>query len=167
MQVTDITVTRTIPAPPEDVFDVWMDSKSPGGPWFGAARVILNHVVDGLFYIAAEHEGRIWRHYGRFLRIDRPRCMEFTWVSEATQGVESLVAFMFEARGGETEVGGHAAPLGCAGGCHGTSTPGWLVLGILASNTLDAASQVAVPYLQWRRTNDPMRVVEEAAPLWR
>jgi uncharacterized protein YndB with AHSA1/START domain len=104
MKLTDITVSRTIPASAEKVFDVWMDPKSPGGPWFGAERVILNPVVDGLFYHAVKHEGRIWPHYGRFLQINRPRQIEHTWMSEATKGVESIVAVTFEARGNQTEV---------------------------------------------------------------
>jgi uncharacterized protein YndB with AHSA1/START domain len=104
MKLTDITVTRSIPAPVEDVFDVWIDPKSPGGPWFGADRVILNPVVDGLFYLAAKHEGRTWPHYGRFVRIERPRQVEYTWVSEGTQGVESIVAVTFDPQGDGTEV---------------------------------------------------------------
>lgn len=48
MKLIDITVTRSIPAPAENVFDVWIDPKSPGGPWFGAERLILSPVVDGL-----------------------------------------------------------------------------------------------------------------------
>jgi hypothetical protein len=36
--------------------------------------------------------------------IDRPRQVEYTWVSEATKGVESVVAVTFEARGDQTEV---------------------------------------------------------------
>jgi len=104
MKTTEITVARTIPAPAADVFDVWLDAKSPGGPWFGAERVILNPVVDGLFYFAVQHEGRTWPHYGRFLRIDRPRKVEYTWVSEATKGLESIVAITFEPRGSQTEV---------------------------------------------------------------
>jgi uncharacterized protein YndB with AHSA1/START domain len=58
MNLTDLTVSRTIPATAERVFDVWINPKSPGGPWFGADRVILNPVVDGLFYLAVKHEGR-------------------------------------------------------------------------------------------------------------
>ena len=104
MKLTEVTVTRTIPAPAEKVFDLWLDAKNPGGPWFGGERVIQNPVVDGLFYIAAKHEGRSWPHYGRFVEIDRPRRIEHTWVSEATQGVESIVALTFEPRGNETEV---------------------------------------------------------------
>jgi len=104
MKLIDITVTRSIPAPAESVFDVWIDPKSPGGPWFGADRLIMNPVVDGLFYSAVKHEGRMWPHYGRFVVIERPRKVEYTWVSEATQGVESIVAVTFEPRGDQTEV---------------------------------------------------------------
>jgi uncharacterized protein YndB with AHSA1/START domain len=104
MKLTDITVTRTIPAPAEKVFDVWIDPKSPGGPWFGTDRTILNPVVDGLFYHAVKHEGRTWPHYGRFLQIVRPHRLEYTWVSEATKGVESIVLFTLEPKGNQTEV---------------------------------------------------------------
>jgi uncharacterized protein YndB with AHSA1/START domain len=107
--LTDVTAQRVIPAPAAAVFDVWMDPKSPGGPWYGAERVILNPSVDGLFYLAVKHEGRTWPHYGRFLRIERPRLVEYTWVSEGTQGMESIVAVTFEpcgdqTRGAQTEV---------------------------------------------------------------
>ena len=104
MNLTDITVTRTIPAPAEKIFDLWIDPKSPGGPWFGTARVIMNPVVDGLFYSAVQNEGRTWPHYGRFLRLDRPNLIEHTWVSEATKGVESVVTLTMQSRGDETEV---------------------------------------------------------------
>jgi uncharacterized protein YndB with AHSA1/START domain len=104
MNLTDITVTRTIPASPENVFDLWINPKSPGGPWFGGERVIVNPVVDGLFYLAAKHEGRTWPHYGRFVRLERPRLVEYTWMSEATKGAESIVTLTMEPRGAETEV---------------------------------------------------------------
>jgi uncharacterized protein YndB with AHSA1/START domain len=104
MNLIDLTVSRTIPAPAEKVFDVWMDPSSPGGPWFGADRVILNPVVDGLFYLAVKHEGRTWPHYGRFIAIERPQKVVYTWVSEGTQGVESVITVTFEPRGDQTEV---------------------------------------------------------------
>jgi uncharacterized protein YndB with AHSA1/START domain len=47
---TELTLTRTIRANPAEVYDVWLDTKSPGGPWFGCNRVILDAKVDGLFY---------------------------------------------------------------------------------------------------------------------
>jgi uncharacterized protein YndB with AHSA1/START domain len=104
MKLTEVTVARTIPAPIEKVFDTWMNPKSPGGPWFGAERVICNPQVDGLFYIAVKNEGRSWPHYGRFIEIDRPRRVEYTWVSEATKGVESVVTVTLEPKAEQTEV---------------------------------------------------------------
>ncbi len=104
MKRTDVAVARTIPAAAEKVFDVWMDPKSPGGPWFGAERLILNPVVDGLFYLAVKHEGCTWPHYGRFRQIDRPNRVEYTWMSDGTKGAESIVIVTMEARGDQTEV---------------------------------------------------------------
>jgi uncharacterized protein YndB with AHSA1/START domain len=104
MKLTDIEVSRTIAASAENIFDVWIDPKSPGGPWFGGERVIVNPVVDGLFYLAVKHEGRTWPHFGRFLRIERPSVIEHTWMSEATKGLESTVTVTIDARGEQTEV---------------------------------------------------------------
>ena len=93
-----------IPASAEEVFDVWMDPKSPGGPWFGTDHLIFKAAVDKLFYFRVKHEGRAWAHYGRFVEIERPRRAEYTWVSEATKGVESVLSVTFESREEQCEV---------------------------------------------------------------
>ncbi len=114
MNATEVTVARTISAAPGKVFDVWMDPASPGGPWYGVSRLVIHPAVDGLFNFGVEHEGRTWSHYGRFLRIERPGrggpdasragAVEYTWVSEATLGWESVVTLTFQGLGDETEV---------------------------------------------------------------
>lgn len=104
MKTTEITVVREIPATPQEVFDIWMDHTSPGAPWFGGSKVILNPVVDGLFYFLINHEKRDWAHYGRFMRIERPAFVEHTWMSEATKGLESIVSVAFLPAGEQTEV---------------------------------------------------------------
>ena len=104
MNFTDITVNRTILASAEKIYDVWIDPKSPGGPWHGAERVIFNPVVDGLYYLAIKHEGRVWPHYGRFTKMERPSVVEFTWMSEGTKGAESVVTVTLQQRGDQTEV---------------------------------------------------------------
>lgn len=79
--------------------------EGPGlGQRFGAERVIINPIPDGLFYWAVRHQERTWPHYGRFLVVDRPHRVEYTWMSEATQGLESIVAVTFEPQGDETKV---------------------------------------------------------------
>lgn len=102
MKRIEVNVSRVIPAAPNEVFDAWLDSKSPGGPWSACEHVILNPVVDGLFYHAVHHEGRKWSHYGRFLRLDRGRLIEHTWMSEATLGLESTVTVTLEPKGKDT-----------------------------------------------------------------
>lgn len=101
---TELKLTRLIAATPAEVYDVWLDAKSPGGPWFGCQRVILDGKVDGLFYHSVFHEGRDWAHYGRFIALDRPRRISHTWVSEATRGLESVVSLTFEPEGDKTRV---------------------------------------------------------------
>ncbi len=96
MKRIEVNVSRAIPASPAEVFDVWLDAKSPGSPWFGPERVILSPLVDGLFYHCVRHEGRAWAHYGRFIRIEKPRVIEHTWMSEATRGIESTVTVTLE-----------------------------------------------------------------------
>jgi uncharacterized protein YndB with AHSA1/START domain len=109
VNLTELKVARTVAATPETVFDLWMDTTAPGGPWYGASRLLIDAKVDGLFYFTVEFEGKTWAHYGRFIRIERPAgetagVAEYTWVSEATRGVESVVTVTFAPLGDETEV---------------------------------------------------------------
>ncbi len=98
----ELTIKRTVAAAPVEVFDVWIDSRSPGSPWFGVTRAIVQPVVDGLFYHLVQFEGHDWAHYGRFMVLDRARRIEHTWVCEATRGLESLVQLTFEPKGRQT-----------------------------------------------------------------
>lgn len=107
MKLMDITVKRTIPAPADKVFDVWMDPKSPGGPWFGGETLIMAPTppaAGSLFYFTILWDGHTWVTFGRFVEIQRPAKVEYTWMGEATHGVESTVSVTFEAQGKETEV---------------------------------------------------------------
>ena len=94
----EIKVERTIPAPPGEVFDGWLDPKIPGNPWNAAEKFLLDAKVDGLFY---------WRlkgtsHYGRFTEIERPGRIQHTWVSPNTLGEESTVTVTFKKQGENT-----------------------------------------------------------------
>jgi uncharacterized protein YndB with AHSA1/START domain len=110
MKTFEFTISRTIPGSADDVFDVWLDPRSPGGLWFGVERAIVNPVVDGLFYHSVQHEGRSWPHYGRFIRLDRGRTIQHTWVSEATRGLETVVTItLVPVADGTTEVTLHHA----------------------------------------------------------
>ncbi len=103
MNFLNVNVSRLIRAAPEEVFRAWMDPQRLHR-WFGTTRQIVDPKVDGLFFLAMEHQGRTWPHYGRYLRIEEPRLVEFTWMSEGTQGRESVVTIEMTARDGGTQL---------------------------------------------------------------
>jgi uncharacterized protein YndB with AHSA1/START domain len=94
----EFKVERTIPAPPAEVFDGWLDPKIPGNPWNAAEKFILDAKVDGLFYWTLKGTS----HYGRFTVVERPNRIQHTWVSPNTLGRESTVTVTFEERGDKT-----------------------------------------------------------------
>ncbi len=86
---------RTIPAPPGEVYDAWLNPKIPGNPWNAAEKFLLDPKVDGLFYWTLKGAS----HYGRFMEIKRPGRIQHTWVSPNTLGQESIVTLTFEKKG--------------------------------------------------------------------
>jgi uncharacterized protein YndB with AHSA1/START domain len=104
-KLIEINLTRVIDATPEEVYEVWLDKTSPGSPWFGVPKVILdNPQVDTLFYSMYQFEGREVAHYGRFLTLDKPHKIQYTWVSEGTHGLESILTITFKPEDGKTKV---------------------------------------------------------------
>jgi uncharacterized protein YndB with AHSA1/START domain len=110
MKLTTLEVSRQIPASPDEVYDVWVDPKHPGGPWFSPqndrqqSKIILEAKLDGLFYHGVTAGGMSWTHYGRFTKLERGKVVEHTWVAEATKGRETIVTTTFEAKDGGTFV---------------------------------------------------------------
>ena len=97
------TLERVIPAPVGEVFDAWLDPRTPGKPWHDADKLIFNPKVDGLFYILMiREETRKIAHYGRFIAIDRPGRIQHTFVSPNTRGLESVVTVTFDDKGEDT-----------------------------------------------------------------
>jgi uncharacterized protein YndB with AHSA1/START domain len=94
----EFRLQRTIPAPPGEVFDAWLNPKVPGNPWNMAEKLILDAKADGLFYWAV----RGIAHYGRFTEVNRPDGIQHTWVSPSTLGQESTVTVTFEKKGKDT-----------------------------------------------------------------
>jgi uncharacterized protein YndB with AHSA1/START domain len=89
---------RSIPAPPGEVFDAWLNPKIPGNPWNAAEKFILDAKVDGLFYWALKGTS----HYGRFTEFERPGRIQHTWMSPNTLGQESMVTMTFKEQGEDT-----------------------------------------------------------------
>src|SRR5579863_6812079 len=96
-------VTRKIDARPHEVFAAWTDPEHPASPWSkrnGPIRLaIMNRTVDGLFYINMGPPMQLATHYGRFIRLDRPKLIEHTWASEGTRGADTRVRITLRPHG--------------------------------------------------------------------
>lgn len=105
MKTIDITLSRVINASPSELYKVWLDKTHPASPWFGVPKVLLDSPrVDSLFYSMYQIEKKEIAHYGRFITLEKSKKIQYTWVSEATHGMETLLTVTFEDLDGKTQV---------------------------------------------------------------
>ena len=103
MNTVIATVTRHLSASPDRVYRAWTDPEQYK-KWFLARRLIMHEGVDGLFFWETLYQGNVWPHYGRFLKLEKPRLVELTWMSQATQGLESIVRVELVPKDGGTDL---------------------------------------------------------------
>lgn len=104
MGPSSIRVTRLYSAKPAKVFKAWTDPASIGS-WLTKGEYFSADVrAGGLFYFEMRGLNKLNPHYGRYLRVEGPITLEFTWVSEYTHGKESVVLIELAERDGQTEL---------------------------------------------------------------
>src|SRR5215510_11160287 len=93
-----VSVTRHFDAPPERVFDAWLDPEMIGKWMFGPAlreeevlRIVADARVGGSFSFLVRRQGYEIDHVGKYREIDRPRRLVFTWGVAGESDDESLV----------------------------------------------------------------------------
>jgi uncharacterized protein YndB with AHSA1/START domain len=91
-------VSRQLAAAPERVFDAWLDPAMIGHWMFGPAvrdeevvRIALDPRVGGAFSFVVRRQGDEIEHVGRYLELDRPRRLAFSW-AVAPAAADSRVA---------------------------------------------------------------------------
>jgi uncharacterized protein YndB with AHSA1/START domain len=81
-----VPITRRFSARPERVFDAWLDDRMIGRWMFGPVlrdeevlRIAVDARVGGSFSFLVRRQGAEIDHIGKYLKIDRPRRLAFTW----------------------------------------------------------------------------------------
>lgn len=96
-----LVIERTFPAPPPVLFHAWTAGFDR---WFAEpGAIVLTPEVNAPFFFETFHDGRRHPHYGRFLRVERDRLLELTWLNEAgTRGHETVLTVELRPDGGGT-----------------------------------------------------------------
>jgi uncharacterized protein YndB with AHSA1/START domain len=81
--LTEVRVMRRFSAPPERVFDAWLDASTLGNWLFATptgemVRVEVDPRPGGAFEIVERRDGQDVAHIGTYVELDRPRRLVFT-----------------------------------------------------------------------------------------
>ena len=106
----EVRLKRRLAASADEVYAAWTDARSlaewmrplPGGRTEASADVR----VGGKFRVDMyDKEGKLYAHEGEYLRLERPRLVEFSWISDATERQRSIVTVELRSVGeDETEL---------------------------------------------------------------
>ena len=105
-----VRISRRLGAPPEQVYDAWIDPEMIGRFMFGpgqrdeeVVRIAIDARVGGSFSFVVRRQGQELDHVGKYLELARPRRLVFTWRVEPSKD-DSRVTIDIAAKDGGSEL---------------------------------------------------------------
>jgi uncharacterized protein YndB with AHSA1/START domain len=92
-----VTIERHIAAPPEAVFDAWLNPESVGRWLFATPEGVMETVeidarVGGGFRIEERRGADVAQHFGEYVALDRPRRLAFDfWTNFSAERTRVIV----------------------------------------------------------------------------
>jgi uncharacterized protein YndB with AHSA1/START domain len=104
-----IVIRKLIAATPEEVFMAWTDPESMRDWMMGRADMKQSDVhldvrPGGNFRITMKGNDGNYEHTGKYLIVEPPSRLVFTWISKSTHQQETIVTVELKPRGTECEL---------------------------------------------------------------
>lgn len=102
----DIEVEYIFTAPADKVFDAWLNPELVQkwfGPGLGETQpVSIDAKVGGTFRIVQVRDGQAIGHSGKYLVVDRPEHLAFTWDTDDDEGEDEVSIHIFNSGAGSS-----------------------------------------------------------------
>jgi len=101
----NLTIKKHLGASPEAIFDAWT-TPAKMAEWFSpmttASVPKLDLRVGGEYQIDMHGDERNYVHTGKYLEVERPNKLKFSWFSDGTEQKETIVTLELEPDGDGT-----------------------------------------------------------------